>query len=281
MLMVHFTDTWKSPDGVDLYAQGWEPETGKPKAGVCLVHGIGEHSARYAHVADAFVKVSFVLFGFDHRGHGRSGGLRGHMPSIEAVMLDIDLLIENANKRYPGLPVILYGHSLGGILVLYYGLTRKSNLKGIIATSSGLRTVIENQPLKIYAARIFGSIIPRVAISSGLDVNAISRNIQVVQDYKDDLFVHDKVTLGCGKIILSASKWVLKHAAEMSLPLLLLHGKADAIAFATGSIEVAEQLPGKCTLVLYEGANHELHNEPAQDEVFRTMIDWMDLRLKD
>ncbi len=279
--MVHFTDTWKSPDGVDFFAQGWEPEVGNPKAVVCLVHGIGEHSARYAHVAEAFGKVRYVLFGFDHRGHGRSGGPRGHMPSIEAIILDIDLLIENANKRYPGLPVILYGHSLGGILVLYYGLTRKPDIKGIIATSSGLKTVIENQPLKIYAARIFGSIIPKVAISSGLDVNAISRNIQVVHDYKEDILVHDKVTLGCGKIILSASRRVLKHAGEMSLPLLLMHGKADAIAFPSGTMEVAASLPGKCTLVLYEGAFHELHNEPEQDEVFKTMIDWMDSRLKD
>jgi alpha-beta hydrolase superfamily lysophospholipase len=278
--MVHFTDTWKSNDGVEIFAQGWEPDMIKPKAVVCLVHGIGEHSARYAHVAAAFVKESFVLFGFDHRGHGRSDGPRGHMPSIEAVMIDIDLLIENSLKRYPGLPIILYGHSLGGILVLYYGLTRKPDVKGIIATSSGLKTVIENQPLKIYAARIFGSIIPKVAISSGLDVNAISRNAQVVQDYKADPLVHDKVTLGAGKIILSASRWVLQHAGEMTIPLLLLHGKADAIAFASGSIEVAEKLPGKCTLVLYEGAYHELHNEPEQNEVFRTMIDWMEHRMK-
>jgi len=279
--MVHFTDTWKSSDGVEIFAQGWEPEQAKPKAVVCLVHGIGEHSARYAHVAEAFVKESIVLFGFDHRGHGRSGGQRGHFPSIEVVMLDIDLLIENAHKRYPGLPIILYGHSLGGILVLYYGLTRKPDIKGIIATSSGLKTVIENEPIKIYAARIFGSILPKVAISSGLDVNAISRNARVVQDYKDDPLIHDKVTLGSGKIILSASGWVLKHAGEMSLPLLLLHGKADAIAFPSGSIEVAEQLPGKCTLIMYEGAYHELHNEPEQNEVFRTMIDWMNLRLKE
>jgi acylglycerol lipase len=274
--MRHFETNWKSHDGIEIFAQGWEPEVNSPNAVVCLVHGLGEHSSRYTHVAEAFSNAGYILFAADLRGHGRSGGQRGHIPSIEAVMTDIDLILEHANNRYPGLPVILYGHSLGGILVLHHGLTRKPSVKGMIATSSGLRTALEKQPAKILAARILGTILPRVSFPSGLDVNAISRDKNVVEKYNNDPLVHNKVSLGFGKIMLQTASWTLLHSAEFSLPLLLLHGKADGIAFPSGSIEFAAPLKGKCTLKLFDDAYHELHNEPEQKTVFSTMINWMD-----
>ena len=144
--MNHFETSWKSRDDLDIFAQGWEPES--PKAVVCLVHGLGEHTSRYAHVAEAFGREGYILFGADLRGHGRSGGPRGHISSIEDFMQDIDVLFEQARKRYPNLPFILYGHSLGGIQVLHYGLTRRPNVKGVLATSSGLHTAIENSGYK-------------------------------------------------------------------------------------------------------------------------------------
>ena len=277
--MQHFETNWKSHDGTDIFAQGWEPDERTLKAVVCLVHGLGEHTSRYAHVAEAFCTEGYVLFGADLRGHGRSGGKRGHIPSIDAVMTDIDLLFEQAQSRYPGLPLILYGHSLGGILVLHYALKRKPTIKGVIATSSGLRTALENQPAKIMAAKILGAIIPNVSLPSGLDVNAISRDKNVIEKYKNDPLVHNKMSLGFGKIMLATIQWTMKHSAEFSLPLLLLHGKADAIAFPSGSIDFAAPLDGKCKLVLFDGAYHELHNEPEKAEVFKTMTDWMDNKL--
>ncbi len=274
--MRHFETKWTSNEGTDIFAQGWEPEAGKPKAVVCLVHGLGEHSSRYTHVAEAFVEEGYALFAADLRGHGRSGGQRGHIPSIEAVLSDIDLFIEQAKSRYHGLPLIVYGHSLGGILVLNYGLKRKPDVKGILATSSGLRTALEKQPVKILAAKILGAIIPKVSLASGLDVNAISHDKNVIEKYKNDPLVHDKVSLGFGKIMLSTAQWTLQHAAEFELPLLLIHGKADAIAFPSGSIEFASASKEKCRLVLFDNAFHELHNEPIQSEVFKTMTNWMD-----
>ena len=90
--MKHEEMKWKARDGIELFAQVWEPSVVSPRAVVCLVHGLGEHSSRYAHVAEAFEKEGFILFGFDHRGHGRSGGIRGHVSSIEDFLQDIDLL---------------------------------------------------------------------------------------------------------------------------------------------------------------------------------------------
>ena len=277
--MNHLEMNWKTRDGLDIFAQRWEPTILQPKAVVCLVHGLGEHTSRYDHVAEAFCRQGFVLFGADLRGHGRSGGARGHISSIEDFMQDIDELLTQAHVRYPGLPIILYGHSLGGIQVLYYGLTRKPDVKGVIATNSGLHTALEKQHLKVMMAKILGALMPNTSIASGLDPKSISRDEKVVQAYINDPLVHDKISLGFGKVMVGITTWTLAHAGEFPLPLLLLHGKADRIAFPSSSIEFAASLKEKCTLVLWDDAYHELHNEPEKNEVFKTMALWMDARL--
>ncbi len=278
--MKHFETNWKAKDGLDIFAQGWEPSDAAPKAVVCLVHGVGEHSSRYAHVAEAFGKQGYAFFAADLRGHGRSSGARGDISSIEDFMQDIDSLLEHARARYANLPIILYGHSLGGILVLYYGLKRKPNIKGVIATSSGLRNSLQQQPMKMMAARVLGSILPRVTLPSELESAAISRDEKVVQVYNADPLVHDKISLGFGKAMIGAIQWTFEHASEFPLPLLLMHGKADRIAFPAGSIEFANATKDKSTLVLWDDAYHELHNEPMKEEVFKTMTDWMDAQIK-
>lgn len=278
--MAHNETSWKSKDGLEIFAQAWEPDVVQPKAVACLVHGLGEHSSRYAHVAEAFNKEGIILFTADLRGHGRSGGARGHINSIEDFMGDIDLLFEQARSRYVGLPLFLYGHSLGGIFVLHYTLLRKPNLKGVIATSPGLHTALENQPLKVLLAKVLGSFLPTTAFASGLDVKGISHDAKVIDVYNNDPLNHDRVTLGFGKIMLGVGTWTLEHAKDFPLPLLLLHGKKDPIAFVSSSIEFAEPLKEKCTLVLWDDGFHELHNEPEKAEVFKTMTLWMDARLK-
>ena len=279
--MKHLEMNWKARDGLDIFAQSWEPTILQPKAVVCLVHGHGEHTSRYAHVAEVFGRQGFVLFGADLRGHGRSGGARGHISSAEDFMQDIDILLEQARACYPGLPIILYGHSIGGVLVLYYGLLRKPDVKGVIAASSALHTAVEQQKIKVMLAKVLGSLSPNTPMASGLDSKCISRDEKVVQAYINDPLVHDKVSLGFGKVMLDMAAWALAHANEFSLPLLLLHGKADMIAFPSGSIEFAAPLKEKCTLVLWDDAYHELHNEPEKNEVFKTMTLWMDARLRE
>ncbi len=272
---------WKAFDGIDIFAQVWEPKVVSPRAVICLVHGLGEHSNRYAHVAEAFEKEGYILLGFDHRGHGRSGGARGHISSIEDFMKDIDLLLEKARASYPGLPILLYGQSLGGILVLHYSLKRRPVLKGVIASSPGLHTSLGEQTAKIFFVNLLGSFLPNTAIPSGLNTAGISRDASIVQKYIQDPLVHDKITLGFGKAMLGVTTWTLAHAGEFPLPLLLLHGKNDTIAYPSSSIEFASALKENCTLVLWDGAYHELHNEPEKAEVFKTMVMWVDARLRE
>ncbi len=279
--MKHQELNWKTHDNIEIFAQVWEPPVVAPRAIVCLVHGLGEHSSRYAHVAEAFGKEGFVLFAFDQRGHGKSGGARGHFSSADDFMNDIDLLLEQARAQYPGLPLILYGHSLGGIFVLHYSLKRNPNVKGVIATSPALHSALEQQPIKVSMAKILGAISPTTSIASGLDPQAISRDPAVVQTYIKDPLVHDKATLGFGKLMLGVNKWTLENAANFPLPLLLMHGKMDTIAFPSSSTEFAATLKDRCTLILWDGAYHELQNELEKVEVFKTMMMWMDARLRE
>ncbi|MCZ2126761.1 MAG: alpha/beta hydrolase [Anaerolineales bacterium] len=273
--------SWKADNGLDIFAQVWQADDAAPRGVVCLTHGLGEHSSRYAHVAEAFVNDGYAFCAFDLPGHGRSGGARGHISSIEDFLQNIDRLLAEAKKRYPDLPIVLYGHSLGGILVLNYALKRKPNVKGVIATSSGLRTALEEQPLKIFMAKLLGSLAPTVTLPSGLEVEAISRDEAVVQAYKSDPLVHDKMSLGFGKIMLGVIQWTLANVSEFPLPLLLMHGKSDRIAYPSGSIEVAEALGQRATLVLWEGGYHELHNDLQKEEVLKTMLDWANARAQE
>ncbi|MCA2002766.1 MAG: alpha/beta hydrolase [Chloroflexi bacterium] len=279
--MKHYEMRWKSHDNLDLFAQAWEPSVPQPRSVVCLVHGLGEHTSRYAHVAEAFGRQGFALFGADLRGHGRSGGARGHISSIEDFMKDIDLLLEQARLRYPGMPLFLYGHSLGGIQVLYYGLTRKPNLSGVVATSPGLHTALEQQRLKAFLAKALGALFPTATLASGLEAKYLSRDPKVVEAYLRDPLVHDKITFGFGRIMIGVTRWTLEHAGEFPLPLLLMHGKADKIAFPSSSVEFAAALKDRCALVLWDDAYHEVHNEAEKDEFLKTITLWMDARLRD
>lgn len=278
--MKTFEWKWKSFDGLDMFARGWAPEK-DPKAVVCLVHGLGEHIGRYDHVGAAFAAAGYALLGFDLRGHGKSGGPRGHTPSLDAFFKDIDDFVADAEKRYPSAPRFLYGHSLGGLLSLSYGLSRKVNVRGMIVSSPGLRTAIHEQKMKLMLAKVLGTIAPTITLPSELVAAHISRDPQVVDTYVKDPLVHDKITTGFGRAGLQATDIVFKRAAQFPVPLLLVYCSADQIAFPRGSEEFARLAPqGLVTLKHYEGLYHEPHNEPEKAEVLKDYIQWLDAQVR-
>jgi alpha-beta hydrolase superfamily lysophospholipase len=270
--------TWKSKDGLEIYARSWEPEIAK--AVICLVHGLGEHSGRYAHVAQAFVDAGFALVAFDLRGHGRSGGQRGHFPSLEAIMDDIDQHIRQASEKFPALPVFLYGHSLGALLVLNYATYHEYTLKGVIVTGAGLRSPVLEQKAKVALSKVMGGMLPTLTIPTGLDSDGISRDPEIVRVYKNDPLVHEVATLSAARTGIAAVERAFAHAVEFPAPLLIMHGTADPVTYPYGSQEFAALIPGNCTLKLWDGLYHEIHNEPEQKDVFAFTIDWMNAQLK-
>lgn len=275
-LMAHFEFSWATDDGVEIYGHGWEPE--KPaKALVCLVHGIGEHSSRYAHVAKYLNNAGYVLLAFDHRGHGRSKGQRGFFPSYKMVMKDIAKHLSQGISRYPNIPVFLYGHSMGGNLVLNYVLRNRPNIKGIIATAPFLKVAFELSSIKQFFGIFLKYILPCVPMSNGLDTKDVSRDKQVVDDYDNDPLTHDRITPSFYHI-LEAGEWALHHAKEFPLPLLLMHGSEDHITSHKNTIVFAKDVGNKATLKIWDGLYHEIHNEPEQKDVLQAMVNWLDVQ---
>ncbi len=276
--MKHSEFEFKTFDGLSLFGQSWQPED-RPRAVICIVHGMGEHSERYSHVGDALTQAGYALISFDLRGHGKSSGPRGHIPSYEALMQDISILLESANKKFPQLPFFLYGHSLGGNLVLNYVLRYKPQLKGVIVTGPWLRLAFEPPAFKVTLSKVMNKIWPSFSQKSGLDTKALSHDLEVVHSYENDPLVHDRISARMFISIYQAGQWALEHASEFSLPLLLMHGGEDKIISVEAGREFAGKIKEICTLKIWDGLYHEIHNEPEKEEVFKFLIDWLDKKV--
>ena len=272
--MPHIEFEMQSQDGLKLRGQGWEPEA-ETRAVVCLVHGIGEHSERYHHVADAFTRAGFALITFDLRGHGRSEGRRGHSPNYAALMSDIAGLLNEAGTRYPDRPCFLYGHSLGGNLVMHYVLKKKPALAGVVASAPLFRLAFKPPAWKTAMLNAMYALHINMSMCRGMDVSALSRDFHVVRLYQNDPLVHDRITPSLAINMLREGEWNLQHAADFPLPILLMHGEADRITSVEASIEFAAQLAHRCTLKIWDGCYHELHNEPEKVQVLAYVLAWI------
>ena len=278
--MQHTEYYWTSSDNLKMYGQEWKPE-GKQKAAVALIHGLGEHSGRYQHVAEALTKAGYSLTAFDLRGHGKSEGVRGHAISNASHFADIQKNIELTMEHFPGVPVFLYGHSLGGNLALIYCLTQKPDLKGAIVTSPGLGTTNPVPPLKLALGKMLYSILPATQMENGLDRSGLSRDPEVERKYSADPLVHSKISARMALDLFKNGDYIVAHAAEFPLPLLLMYGSGDYIVNPGLIKEFAKSAPlSKLTFKEWEGFYHELHNEPEKEQVFNTMLNWMAVELK-
>jgi alpha-beta hydrolase superfamily lysophospholipase len=261
-------------DGLQMHFQGWQPE-GQAKAVVCLVHGIGEHCGRYAHVGAALAQAGYALIGCDLRGHGKSEGPRGHTPAYDAMLEDISLLLGEASQRYADRPRFLYGHSMGGGLVLNYVLRRRPTLAGAVVTSPWLRLAFEPPGLQIKVGRMMDRVYPGFTMPNNLDIKALSHDPEVCRAYQSDPLIHNRVSARLGMGMMDAGQWALEHALAFSVPLLLMHGGADRITSVQASQAFAGQVAGDCTLKIWEGFYHETHNEPQRAEVLAFMTGWL------
>lgn len=249
-----------------------------PRASILLVHGLGEHSGRYNEWAERFVSEGIAFRAFDLPGHGLSGGKRGVMPDYGRIFLIIENLIEGLGNDFPGVPVFLYGHSLGGGLVLSMLIKNTPPVTGAIVTSPWVRLTEEPPALKVWLAGISKKIIPGLTQKSGLKTKYLSHDPQVVAAYEHDPLVHGLISAGLFSSATEAAEEILKHASEIELPLLLIHGRDDMIASPSGTIEVAGAAP-RATLKLWDGAYHEVHNDIMRDEHFDFILEWINTLL--
>jgi len=266
--------TAKSKDGLKLVGREWTPGGG-PRGAVCLVHGIGEHTGRYSHVAAVFNQAGYAVLGLDLRGHGLSEGQRGFTPSYDAFLDDLDVALSETRSRFPSRPLFFYGHSLGGNLVLYHAIRRKPALAGVVASSPQLRLAFKPPAWQTSLGRLLFNVWPAFSMTSGLEQAALSHDPAVVRAYAEDPLVHNRLTPRLGIGLIDVGLWLLDHATELTLPLLIYCGSQDRLVSADACREFAAKVKGDCTLKIWEGLYHETHNEPQKAEVLALVTQWL------
>ncbi|MDX2250474.1 MAG: alpha/beta hydrolase [Bacteroidia bacterium] len=253
----------------------WEP-SGDIKAVICLVHGHGEYTGRYHYVAKLMNDAGICVIGFDNFGHGKTLGKRGVVPSYEAIMTALKDLLAEAEKRWPGKPRFLYGHSMGGNFVINYALRFQPSLAGVIATSSWLKLAINPPAIQLFLAKITMKIAPGFTQSTKLDAGLISRDPVEADRYRNDPMIHDKMGAVLFFSTYNAGLWAMDHANQFPCPLLIHHGTGDKITSWQASETFANTAGGgDVTLKLWEGLYHETQYEPEKDTVIGVSRDWI------
>lgn len=256
-----------------FYGQYWHSEN--TKAVIVLAHGMGEHANRYTNfIIPSFVKNNYAVVAFDHFGHGKTSGKRGHNPSFEAVLESVKKTIEKAKNVFPNTPVFLYGHSMGGNVVLNYILRKEHSLQGIIATSPFLKLAFEPPAWKLTMGKILQKIAPAVTMGNEINTNHISRDKKEVDKYINDPLIHDRISANFSLAFIDTGKWAIENAHILKTPVFLAHGTDDKIIDYKGTATFAKNTE-LATLKLYEGGYHELQNDFCKEELFSDILNWI------
>lgn len=266
----------KSDDKINIYFRKIVPE-GHVKGVICLVHGLGDHSGWFKDLFDFFASSNFAILTFDLRGHGKSDGKRGHIPSYGALMKDIELLLNIAKKNFKGVPVFLYGHSFGGNQVLNYALRHHPDIAGIIVSAPWLSLYSNPSKMKLYFTFLMNKIKPSFIVDNVVEGANLSHNPDIAINQEKDPLVHNFVSAALFTNAYKAGEWAIENASNLYIPLLLFHGDSDKITSHIASEKFIKKAPSNLvTFKLWKGLYHSLHNEISNRDIFINILNWID-----
>lgn len=266
-------------DGLDLHLQHW-PAAGPARGQLLICHGLGEHIGRYAPVAAALTAQGWDVHGWDHRGHGRSGGKRGDVAAPDALLRDTARVIDAV--RQPGRPFVLLGHSMGGLVAARFaaealaphpaGWSRP--LDGLVLSSPALDPGLSGaQKLALALAE---QLAPGLAVGNGLKPDWICRDPAVVAAYVADPLVHDRITARLTRFIVDGGRQALAAAPRWAVPTLLMWAGADRCVSPRGSEAFASAAPAQVVATRpWPSFSHEIFNEPERAEVLAVLTHWL------
>jgi alpha-beta hydrolase superfamily lysophospholipase len=257
----------------------WRP-AGDVRAVIVLAHGYGEHARRYDHVAERFGDAGLAMYALDHRGHGRAGGKRVRVRHMDEFVSDFRELVRIARAENPDLKVIVLGHSMGGGIVFAYGVQHADDYDLMILSGPAIAAHDGVSKAKAFIGKAIGSIFPDLPIEA-IDADAVSRDPQVVAEYKADPLVYrGKVPAGIGKALLIIGEKMQLLAPGITAPLLVVHGEDDRLVSAEGSRRLVEHVGSHdVELKVYPELFHEVFNEPERDRVLDDVVEWIQARL--
>ena len=272
----HETGSFTGKGGIEIFFQKWIAD--KAKAVIILVHGLGEHSGRYDNLINSLADKKVSIFAIDHRGHGKSDGKRGHIDSFMDYVYDLKLFLEFIKEENKGLPVVLFGHSLGGVIAAKYSMTYPDDLSMLVISSPGFAPAFKVPAWKTGVASFFSSRIASLTFPNGLKTEDLSHDADSVAAYINDPLVHNKITARFTVEFIRAGQECLSNAASIKKPLLVFHGEEDHIA----DHKAAEQFYKDASspvkkLIIFEKLFHETMNEtPAErGKVLSDVTGWI------
>ncbi len=262
----------KTADGLSLNVRRWNSEDEEFSKAIVIIHGIGEHQGRYAHVAKYFIKSGYQVYSYDQRGHGVSDGKRGHSPGVKSNLDDLEAVLDSVKESQ----LYLYGHSFGGNVLVNY-LLKRTNSKLKAAVLSGAWMWLKKKPSSIEfgLAKVMNSIFPSFTQNNKIDVTALSSIEQVGVDYQNDPLVHPKISVGLFMDFYPAGLEAIENAGELTTPTLLIHGEDDRIVDSKGSEEFAKRAVDVAEVRIYSETRHELHNDIRALEILEGVVEWL------
>lgn len=271
----HSEGTFTGAAGHEIYWQAWVPE--QPRAVVVLAHGLHEHSGRYEHVGERLNRAGYAVWTVDHEGHGRSGGTKGNVGSMAGVLDDFGLLRRMAQDKHPGLPLVVLGHSMGGLIALDYLVSKgQDGVTALVLSGAAVDTSAAGG-LQTRLAPIIGKVAPNLGVLL-LGSTNVSRDPVVVKDYENDPLNHNgKVRARTGAEMLLSVQRVVDGLPRLTVPVIVMHGSADKLVPVAGSRLIHDTIgsPDK-TLKVYDGLYHEIFNEPEREQVLDDLVAWLD-----
>jgi len=261
-------------DGAPLFVADWPIGPAAAAGnGIVLMHGLGEHCGRCAHLARFFNDCGYSVRAYDHRGHGRSGGARGDVPAAETLLQDAKIAVDDFAQQLSAPPLLL-GHSMGGLFAAYYATRALSPLGGLILSSPALRIRLSGAQKLLL--QILGAIAPGFGIPNGLESRYLSHRQDVVDAYDSDTLVHAKISARLLRAMLEAIEFAQAHASALGIKTLLLVAGDDHLVDAAGSDTFFRQLaPGVGSMHTYPGFYHEIFNEVEAGRVFDDIRAWL------
>jgi alpha-beta hydrolase superfamily lysophospholipase len=267
--------TFTARDGLSLYAQRWRPRSGEPRAVLVIHHGLADHSDRYAGFAERLVRAGYAVWAFDMRGHGRSAGVRVRIDRIDDLLDDLDAFVALVREREPGRPIVLYGHSLGGLTTALEAIERHPGVAGVILAAPGI--AFDAPAIQAGVIRLAAPVAPNAPVLA-VPHPEFSRDAAVVAELdRDPMIEHASGPARTAAAAIDGVARVWAHPEQLTVPLLIVHGTSDHITAPAGSRDlVARAGTTDRTLRLYDGLYHDILHDPGGDRVAADIVTWLD-----
>jgi alpha-beta hydrolase superfamily lysophospholipase len=272
--MNYIEETVTTTDGLRLYVRRHELPNSRSE--ILIVHGFGEHSGRYIELTNYLVSNNYSVTAYDHRGHGLSDGLPGHVESFSEYDEDLAKMISSIKARAAVKPVFVIGHSMGGLIALRYSARKGPEISGTVVSAPLIDVAIPVPAHKLMIARVGARMAPRMRLDNEINPSYLSRDPEVGRAYASDPLVNRKVSAKWFAEAKQAMQEVAEWAPQIKGPVLVMHGTDDRLASVDATQRIFERIGSEDKeLEIFSGYYHELFNEPEKQDIFKRVTKWL------